>query len=62
MLPIICPLVGAGVAAQFANAARAAFRAFLTSSLVERGNSPRQSANNAGLVDLNVAPSLAEVN
>ena len=62
MLPIICPRVGAGVAAQAGNAARAACSASLTSSRVESGNSPRQSASNAGLVEVKVAPSLAEVN
>jgi len=58
---MICPLVGAGVAAQAGKAARAAWSAFLTSSLVDSGNSPKQSARSAGFVDLKVEPSLAEV-
>ena len=59
MFPIICPRVGAGVADHPVNAFRAARSASWTSSSVERGNSPRQSSNHAGLIDLNVEPSLA---
>ncbi len=61
MFPIICPRVGAGVAAQPGKAALAAAKAVWTSSLVERGNSPRQSAVRAGFVLSKVPPSLAEV-
>ena len=62
MLPIICPRVGAGVAAQLGKAACAASKAAFTSALVDRGNSPRVSVNIAGFMEVKVAPSLDEVN
>ena len=62
MLPIIWPRVGAGVAAHPGKAACAASKAAFTSALVDRGNSPRVSANIAGFMEVKVAPSLDEVN
>ena len=57
MFPITWPLVGAGVEDQDGNAFRAARRASCTSSLVERGNSPKVSSNQAGFLLVNVLPS-----
>ena len=56
MLPIICPLVGAGVADHPSKASLAAFIASLTSALLDRGNSPRMSFIIAGLTLENVSP------
>ena len=61
MFPIICPRVGAGVAAQPVKAERAAAIAACTSSLVERGNSPNSSARTAGFLLVKVEPSEEEV-
>ena len=57
MFPMICPLVGAGVAAQSANAERAAAIASWTSSLVDRGKSPNSSTSIAGFLLVNLDPS-----
>ena len=62
MLPIICPRVGAGVAAHPSSAARAAAIAEWISSLVESGNSPNSSTNTAGLRLMKVEPSDEVVN
>ena len=62
IFPIICPLVGAGVADQEGNAFLAAFRASCTSSLFDSGNSPRQSESNAGLRLSKVSPPLDNFN
>ena len=62
MFPIICPRVGAGVAAHSGKAAPAAARASWTSDFVERGNTPKQSVCHAGFVVSKVPPSLDSVN
>ena len=56
MFPMICPLVGAGVADQLGNASAAAFRAASISSLLDSGNSPSTSSSLAGFVDWKVSP------
>ena len=62
MLPMIWPRVGAGVEDQPGNADFADFNALCTSSLVDRGKTPRQSARIAGFFDSNVEPSDAGSN
>ena len=57
ILPMICPLVGAGVAAQSVNAERAAAIASCTSSLVDSGKSPNTSTSIAGFLLVNLDPS-----